>query len=314
MNEITAENDPTRCWYLTGATAVGKTAVALELASRLGAEVLSLDSMAVYRGMDIGTAKPSPEQQRQVPHHLIDVVDPSDDFSVAQYRSLALAKIVEVRGRGKEVLFVGGTPLYLKIMLRGMFDGPAADPALRAEIEAQLEQIGTPAAHARLAAIDPVAASAIHPNDARRIIRALEVFHATGQPISHQQFEFEEGAPAEQRRVFVLRRERADQHRRIEERVEAMLAAGLVEEARGLTSKGRTLGPTASQAVGYREAFDFIAGAISEAEMTARIQARTRRFAKRQGTWFRGLSECRFVDVGETDAKQQAERIMVDGA
>jgi len=291
------------CWFLTGTTAVGKTNVGVALAERLGAEIISLDSMAIYRGMDIGTAKPSRELRERAPHHLIDIVDPADEFSVAQYVDVAGAVVEQIRGRGREPLFVGGTPLYLKSLLRGLFDGPPADWRLRGEIEQELQQVGQAALYDRLAQIDPVAASNIHPNDTRRLIRALEVFRATGEPLSHQQLQFDDGRAAEDCRVFVLRRSREESHRRIEERVRAMVAAGLVDEVRGLTAEGRELGRTARQAVGYQESLAYLTGEYSHDEMINRIIYRTRRFAKRQGTWFRSLSECRFVDIaGEADA------------
>jgi tRNA dimethylallyltransferase len=294
------------CWFLTGATASGKTAVGIALARLLGAEIISLDSMALYRGMDVGTAKPSVEEQAAVPHHLIDVVDPDEDFSVAQYLDAAHAKVAEIRGRGREALFVGGTPLYLKALLRGLFEGPPANWELREQIEREVAEVGSAALHAHLEQVDPLAASTIHPNDTRRLIRALEVYRATGQPISHQQLEFDEGRPAEERRVFVLRRPRDVQHERINARVEEMLTRGLVDEVRGLTSDGRQIGRTASQAVGYREVIDYLAGVDDEATMAARIKTRTRQFAKRQGVWFRSLSECRWVDV---EANASAESI-----
>ena len=314
-------------WFLTGATAVGKTAVGIALAERLGAEIISLDSMTVYRGMDIGTAKPTREEQAAVPHHLLDIVDPADEYSVAQYVDDAAGKVAAIRERGNEVLFVGGTPLYLKSLLRGLFEGPPADWQLRNEIEAELEAVGQAALHERLRQVDPVAASAIHPHDTRRMIRALEVYRATGEPLSHQQLTFEDGRPADECRVFVLRRERTELHRRIEGRVEAMIDVGLVDEVRRLVATGGSpvtanasespaaavarLGRTASQAVGYREALAYLAGECDQAEMIARIQARTRRFAKRQGTWFRSLSECRFVDIaGDVDPGTVAERIV----
>jgi tRNA dimethylallyltransferase len=298
------------CWFLTGATAVGKTAVGLALAERLNAEIIALDSMTIYRGMDIGTAKPSREQQQLVPHHLIDIVDPSDEFSVAQFVDAAAEKVSQIRARGCEPLFVGGTPLYLKSLLRGLFNGPPADWKVRREIEEEIAHIGEEALFERLSQVDPVAASHIHPHDTRRLIRALEVFRATGEPISHQQLQFEEGRPADECRVFVLRRKREELHHRIEARVEAMVAAGLVKEVRQLTADGRELGRTARQAVGYREALAYLAGEYDQAEMAARITYRTRRFAKRQGTWFRSLSECRFVDLeGEPNPDDIADRI-----
>ncbi len=285
------------CWFLSGATASGKTAVGIALAQRINGEIISLDSMAIYRGMDIGTAKPTPDQRATVRHHLIDIVEPSVEFSVAQYVDAAATVVADIRSRGKEPLFVGGTPLYLKSLLRGLFDGPPADWQLRQEIEQELAHVGQPALYDRLVQVDPVAASHIHPHDTRRLIRALEVYRATGQPISHQQFQFEEGRAADECRVFVLRRRREELHARIEGRVEAMIECGLVDEVRRLMADGRELGRTARQAVGYREAIAFLSGEYDGEEMVARIKARTRRFAKRQGTWFRSLSECRFVDI-----------------
>jgi tRNA dimethylallyltransferase len=299
---------------LTGVTATGKTRVALALAKTLDAEIISLDSMAVYRGMDIGTAKPTPEQQAVVPHHLIDIVDPEEDFSVAQYLDAAHQEIAEIRGRGREVLFVGGTPLYLKALLRGLFEGPPANWEMRRQIEREVAEVGSEALHARLEQIDPLAASTIHPRDTRRLIRALEVYRATGQPISHQQLQFDEGRPAHQCRVFVLRRPKPEQNARIDERVEEMIERGLVEEVRQLTAGGRQLGRTASQAVGYREVIEHLAGKLDHAAMVERIKTRTRQFAKRQGVWFRSLSECRFVDIeGEPNPQALAQKIAEAG-
>jgi tRNA dimethylallyltransferase len=181
---------------------------------------------------------------------------------------------------------------------------------MRNEIEAELQLVGEQALYERLVQIDPVAASHIHPNDTRRLIRALEVFRATGEPISHQQLQFDDGRPADDCRVFVLRRPREEMHQRIAHRVDAMVAAGLVDEARELTAGGRELGRTARQAVGYQEALAHLAGEYDRNEMIARITYRTRRFAKRQGTWFRSLSECRFVDLdGDGDPAAIAAEI-----
>jgi tRNA dimethylallyltransferase len=308
VNDNVATHD---CWFLTGATAVGKTQVALALAKELDAEIVSMDSMAIYRGMDIGTAKPTLAQRGEVPHHLIDVVEADAEFSVAQYLDAAREAVAEIRSRGREPLFVGGTPLYLKALLRGLFSGPPANWPLRREIEEELRQVGRAALHLRLEQIDPVAASLIHPNDTRRLIRALEVFRATGEPISHQQMEFEEGRPAEVCRVFVLQRPRAEQHARINQRVEEMFARGLVEEVRRLTCDPARLGRTASQAVGYREVREYLSGAMTQAEALEKIKTRTRRFAKRQETWFRGLSECRRMPLtGETATDEIVSAIL----
>ena len=191
-------------WYLTGPTAAGKTAVGIELARRLGAEIISLDSMALYCGMDIGTAKPSPAERRGVAHRFIDIIQPSEEFSVAQYLAAATAAANEIAASGKRVLFVGGTALYLKALLRGLFEGPTADWKLRRELEEVARVEGTEALHKRLAEVDPAAAAKLHPNDVRRIIRALEVHRVTGKPISSLQQQFDRGRSADECRVFVL--------------------------------------------------------------------------------------------------------------
>jgi tRNA dimethylallyltransferase len=299
------------CWFLTGATAAGKTCVGLELAERLNAEIVSLDSMAIYQGMDIGTAKPTPEQRRRVPHHLVDILAPTEEFSVSQYLGAAEAKVTEIRGRGKEPLFVGGTPLYLKTLLRGRFEGPPADWEFRLAVEKEVERVGLTELHKRLAQVDPVSAARLHPNDKRRIIRALEVYRVTGQPISHLQLQFDEGRPAEACRVFVLQWPRNELHHRIDERVSGMFSAGLVAEVRGLLAKYGALGRTASQAVGYREVIDHVEGRADLPEVIRKVQARTRQFARRQETWFRSLSECRFVAMKDGTAPGAvAERIV----
>lgn len=310
MNTFTKD-----CWFLTGATASGKTELGLSLARQIGAEIISLDSMAIYQGMDIGTAKPTPDQQAAVPHHMLDICDPTDEYSVAQYVETAEQVVDDIHARGAKALFVGGTPLYLKSLLRGFFDGPPADWDMRNEIQAELEHLGPDALHQRLEQIDPVAATQIHPNDTRRLIRAIEVFRATGEPLSHQQMEFEDGTPAEECRVFVLRRDRAEQCERIERRVELMLEEGLIAEVEQLIADGKQLGRTASQAVGYREVINHLQGEYDIAALTERMQARTRRFAKRQATWFRGLCECRFIDVAsEIEHESLAEEIAVVGS
>lgn len=298
------------CWFLSGATAVGKTETGLHLAEKLGAEIISLDSMTIYRGMDIGTAKPTSEQQARVPHHLIDVVDPDEEYSIDCYLRAAHDKIAEIKGRGREVLFVGGTPLYLKALLRGLTSGPPADWEMREQIEAEVAEIGNQALHERLERLDPVAASQIHPNDTRRLIRAVEVFRATGQPISHHQLQFEQENSAEDCRVFVLQRPRDEQYERINQRVDSMFDEGLLDEVRGLLASGKRLGRTASQAVGYREAIEHLEGG-DLSDMKTAIKTRTRRFAKRQGTWFRSLSECQFVDVeGDFDVDAVTRQII----
>jgi tRNA dimethylallyltransferase len=248
------------CWYVTGPTASGKTATGVELAQRLNAEIISLDSMAIYREMDIGTAKPTVEQRATVPHHMIDILEPVEEFSVSDYLRRVHSIIADIVSRGKIPLVVGGTSLYLKAMLRGLFEGPAADWEFRKEVEKEVETIGIEALHKRLSFVDPLSADKLHPNDTRRIIRALEVYRATGTPISHFQMQFDEGRAADACRVFVLSWPRPDLHMRIDERVEQMFEAGLIEEAEMLLDKYGELSRTAMQAVGYQEAFDCIAG------------------------------------------------------
>jgi tRNA dimethylallyltransferase len=286
-------------WYLTGPTASGKSEIALYLAERLGAEIISLDSMAVYRGMDIGTAKPTAAARGRIAHHLIDVVEPEEDYSVAEYVAAAHEIAGQIRRRGRDVLLVGGTPLYLKAMLRGIDGGPPADWSIRKSLSAEADALGTAALHRRLAEVDPVAAARLHPGDMRRIVRALEVHRTTGVPISASQHQFAAPAPASQCRVFVIDRPRPELHRRIESRVDAMFSDGLVDEVRGLTAGRRRLGRTASQAVGYREVAAHLAGEFDLSEAVLRTKVRTRRFARRQLTWFRSLVECRSVEVAD---------------
>ncbi|HQU45617.1 MAG TPA: tRNA (adenosine(37)-N6)-dimethylallyltransferase MiaA [Pirellulales bacterium] len=292
---ISAPTPLADCWFLTGPTASGKTAVGLELARRLNADIFSLDSMAVYRGLDIGTAKPSPDERGQVPHHLIDLVEPDQDFSLAQYVAAAETVAAEVRDRGREVLFVGGTPLYLKALLRGIFAGPPADWEFRRRRLAEAEQHGPDWLHARLVEVDPVAAQRLHARDVRRVVRALEVMEKTGRPISDWQQQFDRARPASACRAFVLDWPRDELYRRIDARVEAMFAAGLVDEVRGLLASGKRLSRTARQALGYREVLEHLDGRQPLADTIERVKTRTRQFAKRQLTWFRSLSECRWV-------------------
>jgi tRNA dimethylallyltransferase len=298
------------CWFLTGPTAAGKSAVGVELASRIDAEIVSLDSMALYRGMDIGTAKPTAEERRRVAHHLIDVLEPHEEYSLAQYVEAAHRCAAEIAGRGRQVLFVGGTPLYLKALLRGIFRGPPADVELRRRLADQSLQNGGQWLHQQVANVDPAAAARLHPNDVRRLIRALEVYEKTGRPISELQRQFGVGRPAADCRVFALDWPKAELHGRIERRVEEMFTAGLVEEVCRLLASPRLLSKTARQAVGYREVIEHLEGRRSLAETIELVRRHTRQLAKRQCTWFRSLSECRFVHFsGLFDAEELACRI-----
>jgi tRNA dimethylallyltransferase len=293
MTAISTQN----AWFLTGPTASGKTAVGVELARRIGAEIVSLDSIAVYRGMDIGTAKPTPGERRDVAHHLIDVLDPWQEYSLAQYIEAAAQVTAEITARRRQTLFVGGTPLYLKGLLRGIFQGPPADWQLRRRLADEAARQPDDWLHQRLATVDPAAASRLHPNDSRRLIRAIEVFEKTGRPISEWQQQFETGRPADECRVFVLGWPRQALCDRIDRRVEEMFSAGLVEEVRRLLAGPHPLSRTARQAVGYREVIEHLEGQRGLPETIELVQRHTRQLAKRQSTWFRSLSECRFVAV-----------------
>jgi len=297
-------------WFLTGPTASGKSAVGVELAERLNAEIISLDSMALYRRMDIGTAKPTEAERRQIPHHLIDILDPHEEFSLAQYVEAADRCADEITARSRSVLFVGGTPLYLKGLLRGIFQGPPADWPLRRQLTDESQRNGPDWLHRRAAEVDPAAAARLHGNDTRRLIRVIEVFEKTGQPISTLQRQFDQGRPAEQCRVFVLDWPKEELHRRIEQRVDQMFTAGLVDEVRRLLAEPHPLSRTARQAVGYREVIEHLEGRRDLAETVELVKQHTRQLAKRQSTWFRSLSECRFVPMStEMNAVAVADRI-----
>ena len=315
MTEQTRDRLPAiddSCWFLTGPTASGKTSAALVLAERIGAEIISLDSMAIYRGMDIGTAKPSLEQRSQVVHHMIDILDPNESFSVAEYLARAHRIVDEIRQRGNKALFVGGTPMYLKVLLRGIFGGPAADWEFRQQVEEQIELHGKQALHRQLAMVDPVSAHKFHPNDIRRVTRALEVYHLTGEPISHQQQEFESQNKSNKKFVFQLSWPRDVLHQRIEKRVVAMFEAGLVREVQQLLESYQELGRTALQAVGYREVLEHLKGERDLDETMQQVVYHTRRFARRQETWFRGFPEYQQVTMTNEMTPEEVVDTIID--
>jgi tRNA dimethylallyltransferase len=299
-----------RAIYLTGPTASGKTAVGVALARRLGAEIVALDSTTIYRRMDIGTAKPMPAERGGIPHHLLDVIEPWESASVSDYRAWARAAVAAIEGRGRRALFVGGTAMYLKVLLRGLFEGPGSDPELRRRLEQDAEAHGDRALHGRLGALDPATAARLHPHDRRRIVRALEVIERTGRPLSAWQVEHHRPAPPEVG-VYALEPPRAHLYDRINRRVAGFFDAGLVEEVRALRAGPRPLSPVAAQAIGYREVLAMLAGQATPGATIERIQARSRRFAKRQATWFRGLEEVRPFPVWpDEDPDAIAERLV----
>jgi len=299
---------------ILGCTASGKGALARALASELGGEIISVDSMKVYRGMDIGTAKPTTEQRAAVPHHLIDVADPWESFSAARFVELADHAVAEIHGRNRPAIAVGGTVLYFKCFHTGMFAGPSADPALRADIRARAARKGLDTLHAELARVDPAAAARIHRNDLRRIERALEVYHLTGRPISELQQQWDGESirhPEWDWRLIGLRRDKRAASRRINERVRRMIAAGLVEEARRIWSDGRGVSDQARRAVGYAELFDHLAGKMDLDQAIERIKISSRRLAKQQRTWLKRLRGVRWIDIeGEDDTASALSRAL----
>ncbi|MEZ6045013.1 MAG: tRNA (adenosine(37)-N6)-dimethylallyltransferase MiaA [Planctomycetaceae bacterium] len=300
-----------QCWFIAGPTASGKSGVALKLAPQLGGEIIALDSMTLYRGMDIGTAKPTQAEQLQVPHHLYDLIDPHEEFSVAEYLALAAEKVDDILSREKTPIFVGGTGLYLRSLLRGVFEGPEADWEFRRQLEEIANAEGGEKLHQMLQQVDPIAADRLHPNDQRRVVRALEVNHITGQPLSAQQEQ--EPLPENDRplHVYWLSPPRAWLHERINSRVDLMVEEGLVEEVRALMELDPPLGRTARQALGYKEMIDALDAGRPLEEAIEQIKIRTRQFAKRQHTWYRNLVECREVPFNESDtAAEIASRLL----
>jgi tRNA dimethylallyltransferase len=281
---------------LTGPTGSGKTALGLNLAARLDAEIISMDSMALYRGMDIGTAKPTAAERDRVRHHLIDVLDPWESASVAWWLGRAADAVRDIEARGKRALFVGGTPLYLKALMFGLFDGPPADAELRRRLAEEAERDGPLALHQRLAGVDPTSAARLHPHDVRRVVRALEVWTLTGKPLSAWQTQWTRAGDEEKAEGIVwLDLPREELYARINARVLAMFEAGLVDEVRALARLPRPLSREARQALGYMEVFALLEGQATLEATVAEVQQRTRNFAKRQITWFRHLPGCRPV-------------------
>lgn len=301
-----------KCWFLTGPTAGGKTAAALALSRQINAEIVSMDSMAVYRDMDIGTAKPTPDEQADVRHHLIDIVEPHQEFSVSEYIEHAALAVDDILTRGKVPLFVGGTGLYLRSLLRGVFEGPEADWAIRAELEQLAEDSGNEVLHQKLAKVDPVTAQKLHPNDRRRIIRAIEVFRLTGKALST--FQNHNPLPLSDRpaAVYWIDPPRDWLHKRINRRVDLMMEQGLLDETKRLLQRKPTVGRTARQGLGYRELISHLENDVPLSSAVEEIKAGTRQFAKRQHTWFRHLEEVSSVPITGLESSQQLAQQLID--
>ena len=282
---------------LAGPTAVGKTTLSLRLAKHFGAEIISADSMQVYKGMDIGTAKATAREQALVPHHMIDVADPAAPYSVADYVRQAEPVLKDILARGRLPLITGGTGFYIQALLKGLdFSEPLRDSALRSHLQERMETEGPLALHRELAEKDPAAAAAIHPHNRKRIIRALEYYEETGLRISDLNRQQQEKASPYRVLYLVLNLPREILYRQIEERVEQMLQAGLAEEVAALKANGIPAESTAMQALGYKEVLEYLEGRCSREEAVARIKLGTRHYAKRQLTWFRREKDTIWID------------------
>ncbi|MDT8407512.1 MAG: tRNA (adenosine(37)-N6)-dimethylallyltransferase MiaA [Methylococcales bacterium] len=289
--------------FLMGPTASGKTALSLELARALDGEIISVDSALVYRGMDIGTAKPSPEERADIPHHLIDILDPSESFSTGQFLSRTHALIDDIQGRGKQPILTGGTMLYFRALSEGLAQLPEACAALRAELERDMAALGSVTMHQKLARIDPEAANRIHPHDPQRIQRALEVYQLTGVPLTDLQRQAQQQQPPWPLRKLILApSDRAVLHQRIALRFEAMLKKGLIEEVEQLKARGDLSPKNPSiRCVGYRQVWEHLEGAYDYPTLVERGIIATRQLAKRQLTWLRKETAAVWLDGEQTD-------------
>lgn len=297
---------------LTGPTGIGKSELGILLARHLNAEIISADSMQVYRYFDIGSAKPTREMRAQIPHHLIDVVDPSEEYNVNLFRDDAVALMARLRNEGKTPLMVGGTGLYLQALTQGLECAVKPDPIIREAILNEMREKGVEWMHEELRKVDPDSAKAIKPRDRSRIIRALEVYRATGRSLSHfHRRDRERDNPRNPAALFVLNMPRKDLYARIERRVDAMLTAGLVEEVRGLLERGYSRNFKPFQGLGYKQMLPYLDGSYDEEAMIRAIKQETRRYAKRQLTWFRKMKDAVWMNIEEGEKRETVcERIL----
>jgi tRNA dimethylallyltransferase len=282
---------------ILGVTASGKGRLAFELAESTGAEIISIDSMKVYRRMDIGTAKPPKQARRQIKYHLIDIVEPSESFSVAAFLELAGEAIEQITSRNKPIIAVGGTALYIKALLYGLFKGPGTDEQIRAELKAQAQGDGLKNLYDQLTKIDPAAAQRISSNDAKRIIRALEVYKISGQPISNFQKQWDSRETKHDWTIVGLRREKSEENKIINVRVKTMFEQGLIDEVKSLLAEEKPLSKQARCAIGYAEIIDYLNGKYTLQDTIELIKKNTRRFAKSQRTWFKTFLNVRWLNI-----------------
>ena len=302
-----------RVYFIIGCTACGKGSVGRELARRVGGRILSVDSMKVYRRMDIGTAKPSTGVRAEISHYCIDLVEPSESFSVARYLECAESALAEIASAAAPALAVGGTSLYLKALSEGLFEGPSADAELREQLRARAGLEGLAELHAELSSVDPAAAAKIHPNDEKRIIRALEVHHLTGRPISELQQQWNAGKTRHDCTFIGLRRTKDDQSSRINLRAKRMVEAGLRDEVSALLAEPDGLSPQSAAAVGYAEMIQHLRGEIPLDDAIEAIKINTRRLAKKQRTWQRRFPNVQWFDLAAGDQPAAAaDRILAE--
>ena len=281
---------------ILGVTASGKGRLAFDLAQKTGAEIISIDSMKVYRRMDIGTAKPPEQALRCVRYHLIDVAEPSESFSVAAFLDMAYEAITAIKCRDRPIIAVGGTALYIKALLYGLFEGPGSDEQIRSRLQQQQRDDGLEELYRRLQAVDHVAAKRINPKDSRRIIRALEVYELTDRPISELQKQFNAEKPRHDWTIIGLRTEKTVANSRINSRVKKMLSAGLVDEVKSLLAEEKPMSKQARCAIGYAEIIDHLQGHITLQDAVELIKKNTRRLAKNQRTWFKTFKNVNWLD------------------
>ncbi len=305
------EGDLHKIVIICGPTAVGKTRVGIDLAQEFNGEIVSADSQQVWRGFDIGTAKANLTERSEVPHHLVDIVEPTKHFDAARFVELADAAIADIQARGKRAFVVGGTGMFLRMLLNGVCDAPPQDADFRAELEREIAEQGLATLHARLAEIDPASAERIHPNDTTRIVRALEIQQLTGEPASTLRDEHRFAERRYDVQIFGLDLERTELYARIDARVDRMIEEGLVDEVRGLLEKyDESCQPFA--AVGYREVVAHLRGELPLDETVERIKRNSRRFAKRQLTWFRADPAVRWSAPADALALLQEEGLLPD--
>jgi len=301
---MNTDSSATGMILILGVTGVGKGQLAFELAEATGAEIVSIDSMKVYRRMDIGTAKPPKEARQRVKCHLIDIVEPSESFGVGLFLEQAHKAMEQIKARNGPVVAVGGTALYIKALLSGLFEGPSGDEQIRSQLRQRAEDEGLKQLYYELQKIDPAAAGRISIGDGRRIIRALEVYELTGKPISSLQRQWTQDTPCCWT-IIGLRRGKAEENKRINGRVRKMIDAGLVDEVKSLLAEDKPLSPQARCAIGYAEIIDYLNGQISLEDTIELIKKNTRRLAKGQRTWFKGFRDVHWLDIEPDESAEE---------